>query len=309
MEQHPIPQQITSYEFKLVGEMTLKQFAKAAGGIIVAMVINTAPLVFFIKWPLIFVFAVGGLMLAFVPFQDRPLETWLLAFLKSIYNPTMFIYKKGRPKNWLDIDLAKNWIEIVADEKKEQQEMLESKPIKKKSQIDEFIGSLPSVNREKEEKNPSPDPSLDRAGRNTEPVKKSEDGLKQKNINEDASVDDSWAGGNPSLGLKRDIQGATGDIVFGQIPMPNIPDLPNLVVGMVLDNLGKIVEEAIVEIQDIEGNPSRVLRTNTLGQFRTSTQMANGDYLIVTEKNGLQFDRVKLILKGEIVQPVKIIAK
>jgi len=31
MEQHPIPQQISSYEFKLVGEMTLKQFLKAAG--------------------------------------------------------------------------------------------------------------------------------------------------------------------------------------------------------------------------------------------------------------------------------------
>ena len=148
MEQHPIPQQISSYEFKLVGEMTLKQFAKAAGGIIIALVINSAPLVFFIKWPLIFIFAVGGLMLAFVPFQDRPLETWLLAFLKSIYNPTMFIYKKGRPKNWLDIDLAKNWIEIVAQEKKEQEEMLENKPIKKKSQVNEFIDSLPSVNRE-----------------------------------------------------------------------------------------------------------------------------------------------------------------
>ena len=50
MEQHPIPQQISSYEFKLVGEMTLKQFAKAAGGIIIALVINSAPLVFFIKW-------------------------------------------------------------------------------------------------------------------------------------------------------------------------------------------------------------------------------------------------------------------
>jgi len=46
MEQHPIPQQITSYEFKLVGEMTLKQFAKAAGGIILALLINATKLVF-----------------------------------------------------------------------------------------------------------------------------------------------------------------------------------------------------------------------------------------------------------------------
>jgi len=310
MEQHPIPQQISSYEFKLVGEMTLKQFAKAAGGIIIALVINSAPLVFFIKWPLIFIFAVGGLMLAFVPFQDRPLETWLLAFLKSIYNPTMFIYKKGRPKNWLDIDLAKNWIEIVAQEKKEQEEMLENKPIKKKSQVNEFIDSLPSVNRE--EKTIKNDELRITNEEKKEKLQTSNFKLQEETkekgvITEDVKMDSGEA--RPRLNLKRDIQEATGEIVFGQIPMPDIPDLPNLVVGMVLDNGGKIVEEAIVEIQDKEGNPSRVLKTNSLGQFRTSTQMTNGDYLIVTEKNGLVFDRVSLKLGGKIVSPIKIIAK
>ncbi|PJC79634.1 hypothetical protein CO009_04125 [Candidatus Shapirobacteria bacterium CG_4_8_14_3_um_filter_35_11] len=310
MEQHPIPQQISSYEFKLVGEMTLKQFAKAAGGIIIALVINSAPLVFFIKWPLIFIFAVGGLMLAFVPFQDRPMETWLLAFLKSIYNPTMFIYKKGRPKNWLDIDLAKNWIEIVAQEKKEQEEMLENKPIKKKSQVNEFIDSLPSVNRE--EKTIKNDELRITNEEKKEKLQTSDFKLQEETkekgvITEDVKMDSGEA--RPRLNLKRDIQEATGEIVFGQIPMPDIPDLPNLVVGMVLDNGGKIVEEAIVEIQDKEGNPSRVLKTNSLGQFRTSTQMTNGDYLIVTEKNGLVFDRVSLKLGGKIVSPIKIIAK
>jgi len=293
-----------------VGEMTLKQFAKAAGGIIIALVINSAPLVFFIKWPLIFIFAVGGLMLAFVPFQDRPLETWLLAFLKSIYNPTMFIYKKGRPKNWLDIDLAKNWIEIVAQEKKEQEEMLENKPIKKKSQVNEFIDSLPSVNRE--EKTIKNDELRITNEEKKEKLQTSNFKLQEETkekgvITEDVKMDSGEA--RPRLNLKRDIQEATGEIVFGQIPMPDIPDLPNLVVGMVLDNGGKIVEEAIVEIQDKEGNPSRVLKTNSLGQFRTSTQMTNGDYLIVTEKNGLVFDRVSLKLGGKIVSPIKIIAK
>ena len=290
--------------------MTLKQFAKAAGGIIIALVINSAPLVFFIKWPLIFIFAVGGLMLAFVPFQDRPLETWLLAFLKSIYNPTMFIYKKGRPKNWLDIDLAKNWIEIVAQEKKEQEEMLENKPIKKKSQVNEFIDSLPSVNRE--EKTIKNDELRITNEEKKEKLQTSNFKLQEETkekgvITEDVKMDSGEA--RPRLNLKRDIQEATGEIVFGQIPMPDIPDLPNLVVGMVLDNGGKIVEEAIVEIQDKEGNPSRVLKTNSLGQFRTSTQMTNGDYLIVTEKNGLVFDRVSLKLGGKIVSPIKIIAK
>ena len=222
-------------------------------------------------------------------------------FLKSIYNPTMFIYKKGRPKNWLDIDLAKNWIEIVAQEKKEQEEMLENKPIKKKSQVNEFIDSLPSVNREKDEETNNQETITNDQVPNVQTEGKPK--IKVETVNE------SWLGGNPGLNLKRGKDEATGEIVFGQIPMPDIPNLPNLVVGMVLDNRGKIVEEAIVEIQDKEGNPNRVLRTNSLGQFRTSTQMTNGEYLIVTEKNDLQFDNVSLNLNGKIVSPVKIIAK
>ena len=107
MGQHPIPQQISSYEFKLVGEMTLKQFLKAAAGIILAVLINATKIVVLIKWPLMLVSAGVGLLLAFVPFEDRPLETWVKAFLKSIYSPTIYTYKKRNDDNWLDLDLTK----------------------------------------------------------------------------------------------------------------------------------------------------------------------------------------------------------
>ena len=98
MEQHPIPQQISSYEFKLVGEMTLKQFGKAAGGIILALIVNSSHLVFFIKWPLVFVFAAGGLALAFVPYQDRPLETWLWPLLNQFITRQFIFTKKSHEK-------------------------------------------------------------------------------------------------------------------------------------------------------------------------------------------------------------------
>jgi hypothetical protein len=112
-----------------------------------------------------------------------------------------------------------------------------------------------------------------------------------------------------NLGLKTEKLGATGHAVFGEIPMPDIPDLPNLVVGMVMDKNDKIVEGAIVEIQDREGNPSRVLKTNKLGQFKTLTQLSDGNYLVVTEKEGMEFDRVEINLDGKIVKPIKILAK
>ncbi|HPR99363.1 MAG TPA: PrgI family protein [Candidatus Woesebacteria bacterium] len=301
MEQHPIPQQITSYEFKLVGDMTLKQFGKAAGGIIIALLINSSKLVFFIKWPLMIMFAAGGLALAFVPFQDRPLETWLMAFIKSIYSPTIYTYKKESPENWLEIDLSK---QLKSDEEEEV-----VVPIKEDKKVKEFINSLPSIGREnqvimppevgtdlveeKKEENLPPEADQPLAEKSKEEIEEKKE-VEVKPVN---------------LDLKTEKLGATGTAVFGEIPMPDIPDLPNLVVGMVLDPNHKIVEGAIVEIQDKDGNPSRVLKTNKLGQFKTLTQLSDGKYLVVTEKEDLEFDRVEINLTGKIVEPIKILAK
>jgi hypothetical protein len=100
--------------------------------------------------------------------------------------------------------------------------------------------------------------------------------------------------------------GATGTAVFGEIPMPDKSDIPNMVVGMVTNMEGKIIEGAIVEIQDEKGNPSRVLKTNSLGQFKTTTPLADGKYLVITEKENYNFDRVNINLTGKIVEPIKI---
>ena len=300
MEQHPIPQQITSYEFKLVGEMTLKQFGKAAGGIVVALLINATKMVFFIKWPLMILFAGGGLALAFVPFQDRPLETWLMAFLKSIYAPTVYLYKKKIQKNWLEIDLTKK---LKSDEEEEI-----VVPQKQKEKVSEFINSLPSVGREEIEKEliKEEDVSKEVKEKKVEEVKTKTVEMVDSNETKEEKVEDY---GTANLGLKKEKLEATGRAVFGAIPMPDIPELPNLIVGMVLDSNDKIVEGAIVEIQDKEGNPSRVLKTNQLGQFKTLTQLSDGKYLVVPEKEGLEFDRVEILLDGNIVQPIKILAK
>ena len=94
MEQHPIPQQISSYQFKLVGDMTLKQFFQVAGGIIVSLIFYSTPLHPLIKWPFILFSAGMGAALAFLPFQERPLERWIFAFFRSIYSPTLYYWKK-----------------------------------------------------------------------------------------------------------------------------------------------------------------------------------------------------------------------
>ncbi len=94
MQEHPVPQNVTGYEFHLIGQMTLKQFMEIAGGVILAVVINMTNLPVFIKYPLMAIVGLTGLALAFVPLEGRPLDRWFLAFIRSIYQPTMFFWKK-----------------------------------------------------------------------------------------------------------------------------------------------------------------------------------------------------------------------
>ena len=43
MQQHPVPQNVTQYQFRLVGDMTLKQFLELAGGMLLAYLIYAPP--------------------------------------------------------------------------------------------------------------------------------------------------------------------------------------------------------------------------------------------------------------------------
>lgn len=94
MEQHPIPRQITSFEFKLIGFMTLKQFL---------YLVIFAPLGYItsVIFPLPFVnilvglaVAALGVALAFLPINDRPLDIWIRNIWKRLNSPTQFTYHK-----------------------------------------------------------------------------------------------------------------------------------------------------------------------------------------------------------------------
>jgi len=94
-EAHPIPQNVTDFEFHLVGDMTIKQFGYLATGIgsaylTFALLSSVVP---FLAYPLIIIFAGSGAALAFLPIQDRPLDHWVVAYFKAIFQPTKRFYK------------------------------------------------------------------------------------------------------------------------------------------------------------------------------------------------------------------------
>lgn len=87
---HPIPQNVTNFEFHLVGDMTLKQFAYLAAGVGFAFLIFTTlstsqPV---IAWPIIVISSLLGMAFAFLPIQERPLDHWVAAFFRAIFKPT-----------------------------------------------------------------------------------------------------------------------------------------------------------------------------------------------------------------------------
>jgi hypothetical protein len=71
MDNHPIPQDITGFEFKLIGDMTIKQFAYLAAGVVIAFVCYIFPLFTIIKIPLALCSAGVGAALAFLPLGGR----------------------------------------------------------------------------------------------------------------------------------------------------------------------------------------------------------------------------------------------
>lgn len=95
MEQHPIPRQITSFEFKLIGFLTIKQF------IYLIVFIPIGFIVYYVfPIPLLNILlgiAVGGVgfAFAFLPINDRPMDVWIMNFIKSLTSPTQYFYHKN----------------------------------------------------------------------------------------------------------------------------------------------------------------------------------------------------------------------
>lgn len=95
MENHPIPQDVTGFKFKLIGSMTVKQFLYLLFPGIIAVVIfliNAIPL--FARIPLM-IFVVGiGATFAFVPIEGRPMDMMIANFFRAVFTQSQYAYRK-----------------------------------------------------------------------------------------------------------------------------------------------------------------------------------------------------------------------
>lgn len=92
-KQHPVPQNVMDVQFKLIGDLTMRQFAYLfVFGL--ASYIASVSVVGLFKWPIVVFLALLALGLAFVPIEERGLDEWIVNFVKAIRHPTQRIWMK-----------------------------------------------------------------------------------------------------------------------------------------------------------------------------------------------------------------------
>ncbi len=334
MEPHSIPQNVTQFEFKLVGDMTLKQFVYLAAGVGVAYLtfVFLAVRIPFLAWPIIVIFSFLGIAFAFIPISDRPLDYWVVAFLKSIYQPTERVWKrKGKLSSQDPLFTTRLNIYLSSKELAQRQvaQVELSQLVAAKASIP-YNPPLPSPSQlEKTVELGRQAQSLQikilEAERNLQQIK-NQAGSNQdpKMYTQEAkqTLDNLQHLVKEASEVKGKLQEVTGKEVRPQAPkvtiviprpktatQPTLTSFPNVINGIVVDPARNYLENAIVVIHDKDGLPVRALKTNKLGQFTGSTPLPNGIYTIEIEKDDLVFDVLQLELGGDILQPIRIAAK
>ena len=320
MESHPIPQQISSYQFRLVGDMTLKQFFQIAGGAVISLIIYSLPIMGIIKWPFVILFALLGIALAFLPIEDRPLERWLAAFFRDIYSPTIFTFEKtAQPRIFFQEEAAIPQEKIIyPGGETKLQAYLKTTPTdnlhgKLEKLEDSFLTGLASIlNPISVAKPAAPlpaEPPLTIPTQapiaipvipKTAPKLVLEETRGQET--KPAAVVTPVSMGTPAPGMIAEKQAQFSV----EAAPPNPPTIPNTLTGQVMDNERKIVEGAILEVRDSLGQPVRALKSNKLGHFMVVTPLLGGRYEIITEKEGFEFEPVSFEAQGEIIPPIAV---
>jgi len=433
MEQHPVPQNITSFQFRLIGDMTIKQFGYLSGGIVLAFISYKLPLPFFFTWPMAIVFGLAGFGFAFVPVEERPMDIWVFSFLKNVYNPTVFHWEHKEPI----LEPSKSLVPLPTKIPTFKPSLVSSPhsfvqtgtphqapatkpfvsnllitptpPIKasgpslfdsllsyidnlfvvKPKQIPAYVVTADShpnlvvrpTGNQQHHTTPQqisniPTPSI--VGKKVEPVpvitpqapvdqltssekQKAEENLNrlkteletvQKQLSEKNTENNRFSElqqkltgfmserqkmENELIALRSKI-GSTNQpqpqdfrpagVVSTKQPneptiktmtpdvatragLPRLTTFPNVVTGIIKDYDNNLLPGVLVTVKNKEGMPLRALKTNKLGQFAASTQLANGTYIVEVEdpRERFLFDRVQITINGSIMSALQIIAK
>ncbi len=138
MEQHPVPQHIASFQFKLFGNLTIRQFVTLAIPMSVAALIFFSNIAVVIRLPLSVLLGLFGLFISLVPVSGRPFEKWLAAFIRAIFSPTQRI--------WIKEEKVPEFIKIISSPPIKKISEPESITAVGKERLLAYVRSLPKEN-------------------------------------------------------------------------------------------------------------------------------------------------------------------
>ena len=299
MNQHPVPQNVTQYQFRLVGDMTLKQFLELAAGLILAVLFYSSNLLFIFKAPLILLSVFFGIALAFFPIEDRPLDQWIINFVNAIYKPTRFTWKKTNkvpsiftftahaiaPTNTITKTMK---APAPLSHTQSESDLSDGETSQVKSLNSLFNSQstpLPTHNVEPQTSVVFDKPAITvrklKAVEKTLPppvspnkpvivpvvqpigVNNTQDNVKKT---QESSVPNNIIFSATSKPVSS-ASTAPVETKLKSINLPVPPRSPNLIVGITTGKDGKLIEGAIVQVLDASGVPARAMKTNALGQF------------------------------------------
>src|SRR3990167_1617340 len=135
MEQHPVPSHIASFEFKLFGNLTIRQFVTLAIPASVGGIIFFSGLPDIIRFPLSALFVGFGLLIALVPFGGRPFTKWIVAFVKAILSPTQRI--------WIKEAKIPEYLLVITNPRPAPAQEVQNIDEKSKEKLEAYLASLP----------------------------------------------------------------------------------------------------------------------------------------------------------------------
>ncbi|MEN9328794.1 MAG: gwa2 protein [Candidatus Parcubacteria bacterium] len=291
MEQHPIPRQITTFEFKLIGFMTLHQFLYLLAFIPPAFIVyKLFPIPILNVILALLIFGIGAVM-AFIPYQDRPLDQWIKNLWKRLNSPTQYTYHKHNPPFYLIQNLY-----FVTDPHKvlahiESREKLAAylATTQKQEAVDHRKKTMQSLLRK-----PSSQLATAVQPKMAHPVVQ---------VAAQAAAARQTTPAAPPVTRAPYVPQMAGTSVMPPpqpaAPPPNTPTIPPpvmtstkhpFIIGTIKNNKKIPVPGILVYIKDSKGSSLRLLKTNPHGMFASFNPLATGDYTLeVKDPNGSYF--------------------
>lgn len=339
--EHPIPANVTSFQFHLVGDMTLKQFSYLGAGLGFAyfIFITLFPLSPYIALPIIILSAISGTAFAFVPILDRPLDHWMLAFFKAVYSPTQGKWKsplgKDAPSEQIFINRLQLYLSpttlprlsritpaktpatpSISPPVPQVQPQIQPQPPLNQAELSNLVNMAKEVQvlqakisqTEKQIENLKLETQT-QENKTPEYAKKIKEA--SENLQNLMKHTEDLYQHTSKISTIAPIHAKTPEVIIVPASKPQktallLTSFPNVINGIVTDHQGNYLDGVIVIIHDKENIPVRALKTNKLGQFTGATPLPSGIYTITLEKEGLKFDALQVTLNDEVMAPLKI---